>query len=173
MEKSNVDAPAPPQLFNSGYSMQRQATTGVQPKTKYYQVDGSGRDLYIACDSGGHFKSNPHLGTRPATASLRPRPASASRASLKSVHYHADGTGRDFYIKVTDGGLHSWPYRGMTEFSGSLRSYEKRGVRTAGDYLAWSQTWVPARTRNIRHVLRVQSHACVTRLSHSKPRQWL
>jgi hypothetical protein len=153
--------------------MQRQAMTGVQPKTKYYQVDGTGRDLYIACDSGGHFKSNPHLGSRPSTASLRPRPASASRASLKSIHYQADGTGRDAYIQVTDGGLHGWPYRGMTVFSNSLRSYEKREVRTAGDYLAWSQGWMPARARNVRHLLRVKSQACVSRLSHSKPRQWL
>ena len=152
--------------------MQRQAVTGVQPKTKYYQVDGTGRDLYIACDSGGHFKSNPRLGVRPAS-SLRPRPTSASSISLKSIHYQTDGTGRDFYIKVTDGGLHAWPYRGMTAFSSSLRTYEKRGERSAGDYLAYSQNWVPARTRNVRRLLRVKSLACVTRLSHSKPRQWL
>lgn len=152
--------------------MQRQAMTTLQPKTKYYQADGTGRDLYIACNSGGYFKSNPHLGGRPASASV-PRPVSASNSTLKSVHYQVDGTGRDFYIKVTDGGLHSLPYHGASTFTRSLRLYEKKGVRKASDYLALSQTWMPMRSRSLRKLLHAQSHSCVTRLSRPRQRRCL
>ena len=65
--------------------MQRQVSTSIHPKTLYYKTDGTGRDLYIACDSGGHFKSNPKLGSRPKSAGFQLRPATLIVPSTASL----------------------------------------------------------------------------------------
>ena len=143
------------------------------PKTLYYKTNGTGRDLYIACDSGGNFKFDEKLGSRPNTAGYRIRPQTPSSIAGKSIHYQADGTGRDSYIKVSDGGLHSFPYRGQTKFSQSLRSYEKLALsRSANDLLAWSASWKPLKSRSATRISSIKSKRCVERLTQRKPRFW-
>eukprot|EP01017_Pseudomicrothorax_dubius_P034578 TRINITY_DN4764_c0_g1_i3.p1 TRINITY_DN4764_c0_g1~~TRINITY_DN4764_c0_g1_i3.p1 ORF type:complete len:185 (-),score=26.27 TRINITY_DN4764_c0_g1_i3:80-634(-) len=106
------------------------ALTNLQPKNTFYWSDGTGRDTYITNDNGGS------VAKRPLTAkadSVRIRPQSGNRTSRnfiepKVVHYHSDGTGRDYYIGLNDGGLttHTSNIRRAKEgFLGSLRSYPK------------------------------------------------
>lgn len=154
--------------------MNKQAFSTLQPKTSYYKTDGTGRDLYIAYDSGGHFHPDKKLGSRPNTAGYRIRPLTPCTIGSKSVHYHSDGSGRDYYIKVSDGGLHSFPYRGQTVFTNSLRSYEKMSTnRSATDLLSWSQGWMPARSRSLKRFSRIKAQGCVSRLSQPKRREWI
>ena len=77
------------------------------PKSVHYLSDGTGRDNYIAVNSGGLIvsketktafaigKSYCYLGTFQSGSLYKSRwPAIDSR----SVYYHSDGTGRDSYI---------------------------------------------------------------------------
>lgn len=153
--------------------MNRQATVSMTPKTLYYKTDGTGRDLYIACDSGGHFKANEKLGSRPTSASMKVRPITPLSIGVKSLHYHSDGTGRDAYIQVSDGGLHSPTYRGAYSFINSLRSYERLpSARSRTDLLGWSQGWQSARCKEQLRTSREITSQCVSRLTQRKPRPW-
>ena len=146
--------------------MHRQVTTTIQPKTLYYKTDGTGRDLYIACDSGGHFQSNPKLGSRPKSAGFQLRPVTPTTIGTKSVHYVPDGTGRDSYIKVSDGGLHCLTYRGPDVFASNLRSYKQLpSARSTGDLLRWSQTWQSRVARKQKQAQGLRASLCVTRLT--------
>lgn len=147
--------------------MKRQAASTIHPKTLYYKTDGTGRDLYIACDSGGHFKPDTKLGSRPQSAvGLVRRPVTPISIGTKSVHYAPDGSGRDSYIKVSDGGLHCLTYRGPEVFASNLRSYQRLpSARSSTDLLRWSQTWQSRVARKHAQTQRLCTTLCVSRLT--------
>ena len=78
-----------------------------------YQPNGSGRDSYIYNDCGGfNFMKQPRDQFKPGTMNL-PNLSHAKKFSVqknpvihsKPIMYPQDGTGRDSYVKITNGGL--------------------------------------------------------------------
>mmetsp|Transcript_30695 Transcript_30695/g.53800 ORF Transcript_30695/g.53800 Transcript_30695/m.53800 type:complete len:163 (-) Transcript_30695:32-520(-) len=149
--------------------MKRQAYCPVTPKNLFYRSNGSGRDVYITYDNGGAFFPN---GAVPKSSSMRNlaiRPKSAGTIAAKSLKYNPDGTGRDGYIKVTDGGLHFPGPRAQAEFKSSLRNYQPLVIDPRNDPYTWTQTaWLPKKSL---HATRSQSRIaqdCVDRLYRPK-----
>ena len=80
------------------------------PFTTNYQFNGTGRDSYIGVDNGGFFARTdpskaPDLGTFGATG---PKffQSYNSRIPAKYVGYKTNGTGRDTYIALSNGGFY-------------------------------------------------------------------
>ena len=70
----------------------------LSPKASFYKTDGTGRDTYVAIDSGGLYHGG--MGKMPG---VRVKPASLDKSSAarldgKTFHYHSDGSGRDNYV---------------------------------------------------------------------------
>lgn len=84
------------------------ATAG---KARIYNTDGTGRDTYIGFNNGGNTTS--YFPTQAATSGAFRSPKGGAGYRMgggspgKKLHYHVDGTGRDSYIHVTDGGFTS------------------------------------------------------------------
>lgn len=83
----------------------------IAGKPRIYNTDGTGRDTYVGFDNGGNtFIYQPSKGCYTRKGAFY-APASASYGypktgvqATKTVHYHADGTGRDTYIGCDQGG---------------------------------------------------------------------
>ena len=96
-------------------------------RAKIYNTDGTGRDTYVSFNNGGN------------TAMFQPALAQKSGAFRspgsnfkmgggspgKRLHYHVDGTGRDSYIHVTDGGFTSkyGKFNDRDAYVNNLRGY--------------------------------------------------
>ena len=80
------------------------ATAG---KARIYNTDGTGRDTYIGFNNGGNTRmyepSQAQKGGK--FPSHVPGMRVGGGSPGKKIHYHVDGTGRDSYIHVTDGGF--------------------------------------------------------------------
>ena len=99
-----------------------------------YQPNGTGRDTYIYNDDGGFTKmKEPRPQFHPGTLLLpnvehKQRYEKYKKPAIhsKPIQYQSDGTGRDSYVKTTNGGL-SLPNQRMREyrqaFRSSLRAY--------------------------------------------------
>jgi hypothetical protein len=74
---------------------------------KQYISDGSGRDSYITFESGGFIKTIPKSPVFERKSTSFPRKFSPPFPKIdpRSVYYHSDGSGRDFYITFNNGGL--------------------------------------------------------------------
>lgn len=116
-----------------------------------YQPDGSGRDTYVYNDDGGFNKmKEPRAQFHPATLLLPNLDHKKKYERFKKpyihskpVQYKCDGTGRDTYVRVTNGGLNMQTQRVREyrqAFRNSLRGYqpipssyylEKRDIRAA------------------------------------------
>lgn len=108
-------------------------------KTSFYQSNGSGRDSYINCNSGGlrskhHALSFAHENTindKERNRTLKFRMQSIKPGDLKivnaAVKYYGDGSGRDAYV-VTD-------YGGSTKYHKSrmeiVREYQENKISFA------------------------------------------
>lgn len=75
-----------------------------------YHNDGTGRDTYVELDNGGFNKAySPIKWQKPGTLhnaylhrqKVNPMPVLHS----KPFHYPVDGSGRDKYVKINEGGL--------------------------------------------------------------------
>ena len=100
-----------------------------------YQPNGTGRDTYIYNDDGGFAKlKEPRPQFHPGTLLLPSMQHKKfySRYKKPTIHsrpiqYQSDGSGRDSYVKMTNGGL-SHPNQRMREyrqaFKSSLRAYQ-------------------------------------------------
>ena len=133
------------------------------PKTNYYRSDGSGRDTYIAYDNGGVFRPMNKLISQ-GKIMIRST-SSASKCSMRSLHYVPDGTGRDSYVKIGDGGLHasSSPHHFLTGFKASLRTYQP--CKVINDPYIWTQSnWKDNKTRSISRVNNKKMQNCIDRL---------
>ncbi len=101
------------------------ATAG---KARIYNTDGTGRDTYIGFNNGGN--TAPFMATQAAKSGVFRSPGPKYRqvqggSPAKKLHYRVDGTGRDSYIHVTDGGFTS-KYGNMNDrdaYVASLRGY--------------------------------------------------
>lgn len=151
--------------------MQRSAYHDVMPKNSYYRSNGSGRDTYIAYDNGGTFQPmSKYPGSLTTRAVIRPR-SSYSRPSAKSLRYAPDGSGRDSYVKIGDGGLHapSTPKDFLSTFRDSLRSSDFSTTRTPTDPYTWAQlTWRDSRTRSVSRGKSKRVQDCIDRLYYCK-----
>lgn len=149
--------------------MNRQAYSSVTPKTLYYHSNGSGRDVYITYDNGGSFFPN---GAVPRSSSMRNlalRPKSAGSISAKSLRYVPDGSGRDGYIKVTDGGLHFPGPRPLAEFKSSLRAYQPLMIEPRSDPYTYTQAaWLPKKSLAATRSQSRKAMDCVQRLYRPK-----
>jgi hypothetical protein len=101
-------------------------------KTRIYHTDGTGRDTYVGFDNGGNTKMYEaskgcltQNGKFNATTNGQFGYPKQRSAAVKSVHYHADGTGRDTYIHCDQGGYmsnYAWQKQENAYVSG-LRGY--------------------------------------------------
>ena len=120
--------------------MQTNRAVPPEGKVVYYRSDGSGRDTYIRNHNGGLLtKDFIHRATQFKPPRERNLTFSHTKygkhpyeynhgASNKFVHYVSDGSGRDFYVALSDGGNskpHRW--RNQTEFffRNTLRNNQK------------------------------------------------
>ena len=99
-------------------------------KPRIYNIDGSGRDTYIGFNNGGNtelyspasaFKSGKLRSPRHQFRDL------GLGSPNKKFHYPVDGTGRDSYIKESDGGF-TYGYSRMNDreaYVSSLRGYHE------------------------------------------------
>lgn len=151
--------------------MQKVSLACITPKTSYYRTDGTGRDTYISFDNGGCCaRMTSHASTsipRVGVVAVRPRSAGMS---VRSLHYHSDGSGRDKYVKAQDGGLHSdYPdVSASHQFIASLRESTPLATRRLqpNDYFDWAQrAWTPRRGTALSRGRRKQAQQCVKRLT--------
>lgn len=116
-------------------------------KTSHYSPDGYGRDWYILHNNGGVYKKPCVTGFSNEKSSVKhdyspPQP----RMQAKFIRYSSDGSGRDAYINVNSGGLHS-PY-GSRPFYTTLRTWSPMKVHDSNDMLyKTQQSWLHKRTR--------------------------
>ena len=108
--------------------MQASAALQIAGKTRVYNTDGTGRDTYIGFNNGGNTASyNPTL---QAKSGLFRSPGSHFRrgdgSGGKKLHYQVDGSGRDSYIHITDGGFTSkyGKFNERDAYVASLRGYQ-------------------------------------------------
>lgn len=108
-------------------------------KVPYYRSDGTGRDTYIREHNGGLLsKDRLHFLQLSKVPKERKFSFGAMKynrhptsyqygASNKFPHYVSDGSGRDYYVKQTEGG-NSQPFRWRNEtdykFKSSLRGHD-------------------------------------------------
>ena len=91
-------------------------TTNVEAKSFYYWSDGSGRDTYILRNNAGLLSPNKLHEIDIKTKKPKPRYHTMSMGSStyhlpmppapenRVTHYHSDGSGRDNYILINEGG---------------------------------------------------------------------
>jgi hypothetical protein len=98
-------------------------------KINFYRQNGTGRDTYIGFNSGGNHVGKIHqpsqLSGSFAIAPVYHAATKAARSPERPVHYNMDGTGRDTYIHVNQGGFAASPALkdSSTSFVESLRYY--------------------------------------------------
>jgi hypothetical protein len=103
----------------------------IAGKTRIYNTDGTGRDTYIGFDNGGNTaKYAPAQAWRKGEMSQTAGggfgfPKQQSTAT-KNVHYHSDGTGRDSYIHVDQGGyMSNFAAKAVNDrYVANLRTYD-------------------------------------------------
>jgi hypothetical protein len=159
--------------------MQKTNYAPITPKTSYYRTDGTGRDTYISFDNGGAFaRMTAHAAAAiPRVGSATVRPKSAV-SGARSLHYYSDGSGRDKYIKLGDGGLHlDYPdVCASHQFVASLRASTPSAGRTIrpGDVFEWAQrSWTPQRARQASREKKRVTDDCTRRLTGFKARSAL
>lgn len=118
--------------------MQTNRAVPPEGKVAYYRSDGTGRDSYIRDHNGGLLtKDKIHQMTLPkppkerkftfATRTYGKHPYQYKEGgSNKFVHYISDGSGRDFYVGLTEGGNstpHRWRNHTEFRFRSSLRDH--------------------------------------------------
>ena len=107
------------------------ATAG---RAKIYATDGTGRDTYVSCNSGGFSVINQTAAASKngtfGAAQGRVSPQHVSRGGGqgspgKHIHYNTNGTGRDSYIACNQGGFASnYTFQNDRDaYVKSLRSY--------------------------------------------------
>ena len=160
--------------------MHRIAYSPVNAKSMFYQSNGSGRDSYIIHDNGGsyapHFKLQRENRQTTVTVANQPnriRPQSAS-GEPKSLRYHSNGTGRDSYVTIGDGGLHvtNLPGEHNRSFVNELRTWNRTAGTANNDFYMWSQcSWKPtSHTMNDRKNAKILSNS-IKRLAQPKRRR--
>lgn len=73
----------------------------MNPKTVFYQTNGTGRDTYISGDNGGGVRQQVfNTLARPSTSyvPLKQEHRARPHSSAKVVKYAPNGTGRDIYV---------------------------------------------------------------------------
>lgn len=103
------------------------------PYQRQYKTNGTGRDTYIAFDNGGfNTMYQPYKQAEIGTfgggkGASKFFHRTSSKPTFKVVNYNLDGTGRDTYIKNSNGGF--FPEKqtsGLRKtFFDKLRSYER------------------------------------------------
>lgn len=110
----------------------------IAGKTRVYNTDGTGRDTYIGFDNGGNTKKYepvpcPRQGIMSQTCTSFFGYPKQQSAAVKNVHYHSNGTGRDSYIHVDQGGyMNNFSTKAVNDrYVKSLRLYDTtvRGVQ--------------------------------------------
>jgi|LauGreDrversion4_2_1035121.scaffolds.fasta_scaffold22470_4 hypothetical protein len=76
-----------------------------------YKADGSGRDGHIHFSNGGlNFEYKPKTNIGPSgrfVSQASPKYGTGGQEFAMPVHYKSDGSGRDSYVKMTNGGFTS------------------------------------------------------------------
>ena len=100
-------------------------------RSKIYNTDGTGRDTYIGFSSGGFLpmKTNApgERGGRLGSPMKVLSKETGNRSPHRTVHYAANGSGRDSYIGANSGGFASH-YSIMNDrdiYVKSLRGYDE------------------------------------------------
>jgi hypothetical protein len=95
-----------------------------------YHANGTGRDSYIKVSSGGFYKPYAPVAAAPVGSFTMKKVPNASPSPVihaKPHHYRSDGSGRDLYIGINEGGLaNSGSFvKADARFIGSLRQSQK------------------------------------------------
>ncbi|CAD8154634.1 unnamed protein product [Paramecium pentaurelia] len=122
----------------------RQVYCRLQPKVNNYHNDGTGRDSYISKFNGGqmnqilqsqiapqasHDLEKMHYLTK-SNVTLRRSGNLPPQIPIKTTKYWGDGTGRDYFVIVNDGGQCNpcnWWDNVDIQFQRQLRNYSKTG----------------------------------------------
>ena len=129
-----------------GYHDNQVTQTMVKPQNYkvHYHNNGTGRDSYIGVNSGGfNAPYVPYPGPPVGSFQTQRKSFAAPMPQMhaKPLHYHSDGTGRDRYIGINEGGLAHNPsfVDWMSQHKKSLRNnprsqsaYKKRGGHELG-----------------------------------------
>jgi hypothetical protein len=96
------------------------------PMRVSYHANGTGRDTYINVHSGGFFKPYAPVAAAPVGSFSMKKIPNASPSPVihaKPHHYRSDGSGRDYYIGINEGGLAHQPsfVEAKARFVASLR----------------------------------------------------
>ncbi|EAR93500.2 hypothetical protein TTHERM_00424680 (macronuclear) [Tetrahymena thermophila SB210] len=121
----------------------------LSPKALNYVSNGSGRDSYIGFNCGGLLDA-PSKPANYSIGSFRTKTESRSVNNFlpaKHVHYRSDGSGRDKYIIVNEGGLIGEMKR--YNYINDLRSYQKRRKIEKNDYFYQTQ-FFPSLSQSIK-----------------------
>eukprot|EP00825_Cyclidium_porcatum_P039706 TRINITY_DN487_c0_g3_i1.p1 TRINITY_DN487_c0_g3~~TRINITY_DN487_c0_g3_i1.p1 ORF type:complete len:180 (-),score=24.10 TRINITY_DN487_c0_g3_i1:203-742(-) len=158
-------------------------TVDIQAKPFYYRSDGSGRDTYIHHFNGGLYTQDLlHKLQVKQIAKENNMKFSAKNDNFRTTqqtllprisHYQSDGSGRDLYIKVNEGGLifnGGAPQSHVDlQFSSSLRQYQRIPSKTQKiDFFQTTQTWRPQKIREQDFQLKLNQSQLIKRLSQPK-----
>jgi len=121
-------------FFSSADTFVSRTGHAMLPYQRQYKTNGTGRDTYIAFDNGGfNAMYQPYKAAEIGTFGMQKGSSkffnrTSSKPTLKIVNYNLDGTGRDTYIKNSNGGF--FPERqtsGLRKtYFDKLRSYDNR-----------------------------------------------
>ena len=80
-------------------------------RSKIYTTDGTGRDTYIGFSSGGFLPMKTNAAADKSGRFNTPQKMiskeTGTRSPHRTVHYAANGSGRDSYINANSGGFES------------------------------------------------------------------
>ena len=120
--------------FNKPHDINNSLTFTYNLNDIQYRPDGSGRDFYIIHNNGGiQTHESPKLSILSdlkrsgALSPIRDLPKGLRGEIARRIRYKPDGSGRDSYVKDTDGGLTfpGNPCDPRELFKRTVRKYEK------------------------------------------------
>ncbi|CAD8054828.1 unnamed protein product [Paramecium sonneborni] len=102
----------------------------IQPKYATYQIDGTGRDMYISFNNGGTLKTIPNY-SQQKYHSVTPQRRNVRSIShnTKMIHYHNNGTGRDLYISQDSDISNTSFLRGLRNYQRTYQTPKKFRIR--------------------------------------------
>ncbi|KAL4466908.1 hypothetical protein ABPG74_010505 [Tetrahymena malaccensis] len=145
----------------------------IEGKCIHYVSNGSGRDSYIWKVNGGLFKEKLEdpkgfeIGTFNGKRHYK-QPNNYLPA--KHIHYRTDGTGRDSYINVDEGGLSQYSWN-RHNFIRNLRGYNKINYTTGEDFFTKLQFSRPQSGQVNNRQLMDSQMRTTQRLSQPKVRE--
>jgi len=126
--------------------LNRPQTARVEPRMSHYFGDGTGRDAFILYNSGGNVKNVNSFAFKSSSSQKFTSYDKRPRIEGKPCNYHADGSGRDYFIVKGNGGFSK--DGGSSHFS--FRQNEPRRSVAPGDYFTMAQSYSARRPEELK-----------------------